>query len=248
MFMFKSLRKLISQFLRTSVAPNYWSLIRKQSKSSLEIFLIEPEFNCLSKLAIDNGTDKGYLYNDSKFTHSYTDFYHLLLQFNRFSTLSVLEFGIGSTDKKYQNNMGVGGKPGASLRMWRDYFPNANIYGADIDSSILFEDNRIKTFYLDALKVETFRPVIDSLPSQFDLIVDDSLHTFDAGKNLFENFFHLLSKGGYYIIEDVDLTTAERYIMYLKTRGVCFNFVRLQTPFFSVLGNNNLIVISNQIQ
>ena len=81
-----------------------------------------------------------------------------------------------------------------------------------------------------------------------DLIVDDSLHTFDAGKNLFENFFYLLSKGGYYIIEDVDLTLAERYIMYLKTRGVCFNFVRLQTPFFSVLSNNNLIVITNQIQ
>ena len=43
------------------------------------------------------------------------------------------------------------GKPGASLRVWRDYFPNAIIYGADIDKDILFAEERIKTFYIDQL-------------------------------------------------------------------------------------------------
>ena len=40
-------------------------------------------------------------------------------------------------------------KPGASLRVWNEYFKNATIYGADIDKSTLFEEKKIKTFYVD---------------------------------------------------------------------------------------------------
>jgi len=39
--------------------------------------------------------------------------------------------------------------------MWREYFPNANIYGADIDETILFQDERIATFPLDQTKPES---------------------------------------------------------------------------------------------
>ena len=35
-------------------------------------------------------------------------------------------------------NMTASGKPGASLRVWRDYFNNAQVIGADIDKRILF--------------------------------------------------------------------------------------------------------------
>ena len=43
------------------------------------------------------------------------------------------------------------GKPGASLRVFRDYFLNAKIYGADIDKNILFTSDRIFTYYVDQL-------------------------------------------------------------------------------------------------
>ena len=33
--------------------------------------------------------------------------------------------------------MSINGKPGASLRAWRDYFVNSVVYGADIDKNIL---------------------------------------------------------------------------------------------------------------
>ena len=39
--------------------------------------------------------------------------------------------------------MGSEGVPLASLRAWRDYFKNANIYGADIDKGILKDEERI---------------------------------------------------------------------------------------------------------
>ena len=44
---------------------------------------------------------------------------------------------------------GVDGKPLASLRAWRDYFKNAKIFGADVDKDCLFNEDRIKTFYVD---------------------------------------------------------------------------------------------------
>ena len=46
--------------------------------------------------------------------------------------------------------MSSNGKPGASLRVWRDYFYNAEIYGADIDKTN-FSEKRIKTFFVDQL-------------------------------------------------------------------------------------------------
>ena len=45
--------------------------------------------------------------------------------------------------------MGEKYNPGSSLRALRDYFPNANIFGADIDKNIVNDQNRIKTFYVD---------------------------------------------------------------------------------------------------
>lgn len=37
----------------------------------------------------------------------------------------------------------------------------------------------------------------------FDIIIDDGLHTTDANVNLFLNSFNKLKKNGIYIIEDV---------------------------------------------
>ena len=47
---------------------------------------------------------------------------------------------------------GTGYRPGASLRAWRDALPNSQIFGADIDGSILFNnEERIRTARADQL-------------------------------------------------------------------------------------------------
>jgi predicted methyltransferase len=43
----------------------------------------------------------------------------------------------------------------------------------------------------------------DELKENFDIIIDDGLHTFDANVCFFENSIHKLSDNGYYIIEDI---------------------------------------------
>ena len=37
----------------------------------------------------------------------------------------------------------------------------------------------------------------------FDIMIDDAIHTFEANKTFFLNSVHKLSKNGIYIIEDV---------------------------------------------
>jgi hypothetical protein len=76
---------------------------------------------------------------------------------------NIFEIGLGTNNSDVVSNMGSGGKPGASLRAFRDYCPNANIYGADIDSRILFSEERIRTFYLDQTRLDSFQNLLIDL-------------------------------------------------------------------------------------
>lgn len=60
-----------------------------------------------------------------------------------------------------------GGVPGGSLRAYRDYLPNAKIYGAGIDASILFPEDRINTFVVDQLDPEPLNSVGEKIESSF---------------------------------------------------------------------------------
>lgn len=53
---------------------------------------------------------------------------------------AVLEIGIGTNNEDVASNMGRLGRPGSSLRAFRDALPGARIYGADVDPRILFRE------------------------------------------------------------------------------------------------------------
>ena len=140
--------------------------------------------------------------------------------------------------------MSPNGKPGASLRVWKDYFTNAEIFGADIDKRILFQEERIKTFEVNQLDSSSIKEMWSKINyNNFDLIVDDGLHTHDAAVTFFLNSFEKLKKDGIYIIEDVDL----RDLNDLKNSLNKFNpeVVILTNNYFDQypINNNNLIVI-----
>ena len=60
----------------------------------------------------------------------------------------LFECGIGTNNPNLISSMGADAKPGASLKMWEDFFPNASIFAADIDKDVLINKGRIKSFLL----------------------------------------------------------------------------------------------------
>ncbi|HEY8615770.1 hypothetical protein [Phenylobacterium sp.] len=137
-------------------------------------------------------------------SHTYTDVYGRLYDHCRHYVRTVFECGIGTNNISLPSHMGARGRPGASLRAWRDYFPNAQIIGADVDADILFEEERIRTYHVDQTDPASIARLWAQLPDQtFDLMLDDGLHTFEAGLCLFENSFHKVAPEGVYIIEDI---------------------------------------------
>jgi hypothetical protein len=100
--------------------------------------------------------------------------------------------------------MGPAGKPGASLRAFQNFLPNSQIFGADIDASILFSDERIKTFPVDQLDRGSLVKLGHKLnPIKFDLIIDDGLHLPNANLNTLIFGLELLKSDGILVIEDI---------------------------------------------
>jgi hypothetical protein len=79
----------------------------------------------------------------------------------------------------------------------------AAVYGADIDRSILFTEDRIKTFEVDQTSPESFERLLERLPSNFDLVIDDGLHAPDANILTLSYGLKLIKSGGWVVIEDI---------------------------------------------
>jgi len=142
--------------------------------------------------------------------HNYTALYDSLFSGFRNEELALFELGLGTNKVATPSSMGPEGKPGASLRGWRAYFPHARIYGADIDADILFQEDRIRTFWTDQREPRAIRALWKKLDDvAFDIIVDDGLHEASANICFLMESIRKLKPGGIYIIEDVTPNDAE---------------------------------------
>lgn len=138
--------------------------------------------------------------SDKATDHDYYEVYGSALDRNK--RLRILEIGLGTNNLAFQSNMGLGGRPGASLRAFRDWAPKAEVFGADIDRSVLFEEERIKTFFVDQTDPASLSNLAAQVGSGFDLIIDDGLHLPHANLNTIEALLPLLT--GTMVIEDID--------------------------------------------
>lgn len=124
------------------------------------------------------GTDKGSY-------HNYENIYELVG-----TPKTVLELGV------YE---------GASMVSWYNLWPNAEIWGIDIDLRHLrtMPNDRVHIIRGDAYATP---PVLD--PSlTFDLIVDDADHRWWMQQHAFNMYWPRLKEGGWYVLEDIsDIT------------------------------------------
>lgn len=153
--------------------------------------------------------------SDKTSLHSYEYVYSNILENLGVSrSLNILEVGLGTNNPKLVSTMGKNGNPGASVRAFRDFLPNSNIYGADVDKNILFTEDRIQTFFVDQLDYESFQGLILPNNQKYDLIIDDGLHNVAANMNTLLFGLNNISVGGFIVIEDIAMSNID-----------CFNFV-----------------------
>ena len=171
-------------------------------KNELTSYLEEKEIEDDIKFAnlfTKYGSDKASL-------HNYHALYNRLLKKTN-PTKKIFEIGLGTNNLDIVSTMGKDGKPGASLRAFRDYVQSAKIYGADYDNRILFTENRIQTYFVDQTDPLTFKKLSSNIGNEFDLMIDDGLHSPNANLHSLQFFMHHLKIGGYAVIEDINKLT-----------------------------------------
>jgi SAM-dependent methyltransferase len=184
------------------------------------------------------GSDKGSGH------HNYTTFYHFIFQHLRDRQLNVFELGLGTNDLTIESNMSGRGTPCGSLRGWREYFSQANIFGADIDDKILVSEDRIQTFYCDQTNSSCISSMWQFINRKFDIIIEDGLHNFNANKIFFENSVDVLVDGGIFIIEDIDKSSFSDFENYIDSSRNKYNYMGLiKIPNPRNMSDNNVLVV-----
>lgn len=138
----------------------------------------------LSELGSLYGTDKGNVHH-SFCGESYLDIYDRYFHRFRHGARRVVEIGV---------------KSGASLRMWKDYFPGAHIYGIDIDPSCRRAvDERIAIYTMS----QDSPALTAAIPGVIDVVIDDGSHVTDLTIASFGLLWPKVQPGGFYAIEDL---------------------------------------------
>jgi len=140
----------------------------------------------LEELAIKYGTDK-----KCSGGHGYTPVYEQFFESRRNDNINFMELGV---------------REGWSIRMWEEYFSEANIYCIDNNLEGLcpsgFDSPRIH-FTLCSQTDEKALNDIATTSGGFDIIIDDASHISSLSIKSFEILFPHIRKNGIYVFEDL---------------------------------------------
>lgn len=128
--------------------------------------------------------------------HNYLATYERHLPADRQSVRRVLEIGV---------------KRGASLRMWQDYFPNAQIYGLDIaEKALAVTGPRIAVHLVDQSDVQALEAFAEKF-GPFDLVVEDGSHIWSHQIASLQVLLKHMATGGRYIVEDLHTSFSSEF-------------------------------------
>jgi hypothetical protein len=187
--------------------------------------------NFLASLFTKHGSDKST-------THNYHLVYGSIIPF--FCTPpKILEIGLGTNDPEVASNMGINGKPGASLRAFKELSPQSIVHGADIDSTIKVEGCRV--FTIDQTKPKTFDVIKKFGEIAYDIIIDDGLHSPDANLYTLEFALETISDNGFIVIEDIKESALDIWrIVRFGLLGTVFNshLIKSKSAYMFIASKN----------
>jgi trans-aconitate methyltransferase len=151
-----------------------------------------------------HGTDKA---GQRQLLHAYEEYFEPI----RAMELVFLEIGV------------LGG---ASLRMWREYFPRAQIFGIDVNPEAeAHADDRITVLigsqsdarFLDTALERTGRP---------DIVLDDGSHYARDQTTTLLHLWRHVKPGGIYVVEDLHTSYMPGYNMRWREGGTTMEFLK----------------------
>ncbi len=251
--MFRSLLKMKNELLR-KVFFNKTAL--KYFNHKYTSYYIKKDNNELSNICQKYIANKGYNNSQLKnsdfkleFFQNYSDYYSEIFHQNKDNIKNVLELGIGSIDQNNLYNMKMLGenyKPGASLRVWKDYFKNAEIFGADIDKKTLFSESRITTSYVDQSDPKSISEMFNKFEvKEYDIIIDDGCHRFDETIIFFNIAINKLSNKGIYIIEDIVPSQRKKFLKFFESQNLQVKLINFYRPKKNILSNCLITIRKN---
>ena len=161
----------------------------------------------LTCLANRHGSDKGTSREDG---HDYTRIYSKVLAPLRDRPIVFVEIGLLRVDTDFRRS-GNGSEGASSLkatnapsmRMWREYFPRAKLFGFDIDDFTGVRIDGCRIFQGDMSSRADLEELLRTIGSPIDVILDDASHVSHHQQIALPILFRQLAPGGLYIIEDL---------------------------------------------
>ena len=170
----------------------------------------------------------GKKYPSSKNVSGFIELYEKYFADFKDKKINILEIGIGDGD---------------SLRIWREYFVNANICGIDIDKKNFIIDN-VEILIGDQSDRSFLQTVVNKY-HKFDIIIDDGSHMSKDIIFSFNFLFPFLNDRGIYAVEDLQTSYLPRFggsrlnlnkkktsMNFLKSLTDSINYEHGDKPFF----------------
>jgi len=159
----------------------------------------------LDEIAINHKTDKSTKYQ------GYTLIYPLYLDRYKDKNFKLLEIGV---------------QEGKSLRMWHDYFPNAELFGIDLRLPWRSHVKTISRIFVGDQEDRVFLKEVGDEVGPFEVIIDDGGHTMNQQITSFEVLWPYIKEEGLYIIEDLDTSYREEFGGGLRKAGTTVEYMK----------------------
>lgn len=184
--------------------------------------------NMIDEIAVKYGTDKSSLH------HHYTRYYERHLPAK---TISLLE---------------IGAFKGASLRMWKELYPDSQIACFDL----FIDPDNISKEDVESLGVTAYQgnqeyvSDLEKIEGEFDVIIEDGSHRSDHQIITFETLWPKVKSGGMYVVEDLHCCYDPFYWGTVQSLEGTLLF-KLKSPEYNLqligLGGNGVAIYEDKI-
>ena len=166
-------------------------------------------------------------YRPTKRRHDYLKRYNFHFYPMRERVKKILEIGVDR---------------GESLSMWKEYFPNAEIHGLDVQKECMkFNKGRIK-IHIGDQSDQIFLKEFGEKNNFFDIIIDDGSHIHDHIIKSFTSLYPYLNNNGYYVVEDV--VNNYETINFFNRFAFGINYYPTNKASVEELGYNNFDILN----